>query len=550
MELVTVDYLRRGKMELELERIHSQYYKVNAPRGMSKERNELFRRLINRHSRMMPNFVFTNKHRDGKFTGVINVFTPTNFRAGHLQEVINFLDQSPVSWKWKDGKPNNLPFFDPTVDEDITKEDIEKFVKKYIKAIGEIFTAKTGKILEYRDYQVEAVYKCLKNKTGIVLSGTGSGKSFMISCVLSYLFSKKKIKRATIIVPRQSLIHQFRRNLQEFGFAPNSIGVFYSDEKELYLPITIATYTSLKNLSEEVEEEDDYFCKQDLVICDEVHCCATKKNIKMVCSFTNGQYYMGYTATLPNTELETEQIKSLFGEVVIKKEMKELYEVYNAVCKLNVGILKYDFGKVSLKSRIDKISSTSNYHAEMEWLAENDVMNKHLCKLIVNNVENGRNVVILTKRIEYANRIHDILDEMTAIPSYVIVRSGEKAKTLKQSEEILEKCRDKEERFIIISNAKLFSMGIDLSGIHMIVMLESGKSRVSILQSLGRSVRKGELKDIAYILDVSANMKYSINHLNERYKIYEKSEFEIMEKTIKLDVDEFDNKMKKLKEKY
>ena len=543
-------------MKLELEKIHSQYYKINAPRGMSKERDALFKRLINRYSRMMPNFVFTNKHREGKFNGVINIFRPSNFQAGHLQAVIDYMREMNIDWEWKDGKPNKLPYFDLEVDENITKEDIETFVKKYIKAISKIFKEKTGKELEYRDYQVEAIYKCIKNKTGIVLSGTGSGKSFIIAAVLSYLFSKKKVERATIIVPRQSLVHQFRRNLQEFGFSEKGIGVLYADEKELYRPITIATYPSLKSFSEEIEklkedgvDTDDYFCNQDIVMGDEVHCCATKKNMKMIHSFINAEYFMGFTGTLPNTELETEQVKSLFGDVVIKKEMKELNEVYDAVCKIQVGILKYDFGKVSIKSRIDRVVSTTKYHAEMEWLSNCDVMNEHICKVIIGNVNKGRNVVILTKRIEYANKLHDMLSEMTNIPTYIIVRSGDKSKTLKQSEEILEKCRVSGERFIIISNAKLFSMGIDLTHINMIAMLESGKSRVTILQSLGRSARKGELKDLAYLLDISANLKYNINHLNERYKIYEKAEFEVMEKTVKLEVDEFDEKMKKLKEK-
>ena len=67
--------------------------------------------------------------------------------------------------------------------------------------------------LEIRDYQIDAVVKCLRSKRRTLLSPTSSGKSLIIYLLLSWYKQK-----TLIIVPTTGLVQQFQSDLQSYGF--------------------------------------------------------------------------------------------------------------------------------------------------------------------------------------------------------------------------------------------------------------------------------------------------------------------------------------------
>jgi superfamily II DNA or RNA helicase len=56
-------------------------------------------------------------------------------------------------------------------------------------------------------------------------------------------------------------------------------------------------------------------------------------------------------------------------------------------------------------------------------------------------------------------------------------------------------------------------------------LLDSGKSFIKIIQSIGRSLRVAPDKGHAEIYDVCSNTKYSKKHLTKRKKIYDEVEY-------------------------
>jgi len=69
-----------------------------------------------------------------------------------------------------------------------------------------------------RDYQLEAFTHCVKNHRALILSPTGSGKSFVIY-LLSRLYSFNKTQRKVlIIVPTISLVHQMANDFSDYGY--------------------------------------------------------------------------------------------------------------------------------------------------------------------------------------------------------------------------------------------------------------------------------------------------------------------------------------------
>ena len=71
----------------------------------------------------------------------------------------------------------------------------------------------------------------------------------------------------------------------------------------------------------------------------------------------------------------------------------------------------------------------------------------------------------------------------------------------------------------------IFSTGIDISNINMVVFAAGGQSFIRIVQSIGRGIRLNKNKNKLLVIDVADQLKYGIKHLNNRKEIYSKEKF-------------------------
>ena len=84
---------------------------------------------------------------------------------------------------------------------------------------------------------------------------------------------------------------------------------------------------------------------------------------------------------------------------------------------------------------------------------------------------------------------------------------------------------------------------------HNIVFSSPSKSRIRVLQSIGRQLRKSEHKDVAKLYDIADDLSWkkyknhTLRHFEDRLKIYDSEGFE--HKVIKLNLKE-DSHGKKL----
>ena len=84
---------------------------------------------------------------------------------------------------------------------------------------------------------------------------------------------------------------------------------------------------------------------------------------------------------------------------------------------------------------------------------------------------------------------------------------------------------------ITIASYGTFSTGINIRNIHNIVLASPSKSRIRVLQSIGRGLRQGENKDSVLIFDIADDMtfrnqsNFTLNHFQERIQIYNTEQF-------------------------
>jgi type I site-specific restriction endonuclease len=75
------------------------------------------------------------------------------------------------------------------------------------------------------------------------------------------------------------------------------------------------------------------------------------------------------------------------------------------------------------------------------------------------------------------------------------------------------------------------STGVNIRRLHNIIFASPYKSRIKILQSLGRGLRTSEYKDKLDLYDMSDNFQYksaknhTLKHFMERIKIYNMEKF-------------------------
>ena len=98
--------------------------------------------------------------------------------------------------------------------------------------------------------------------------------------------------------------------------------------------------------------------------------------------------------------------------------------------------------------------------------------------------------------------------------------------------ESIRKIVEKEENAIIIASYGTFSTGISIKRLHNIVFSSPSKSRIRVLQSIGRQLRKSEFKEKARLYDIADDLSWksyqnhTLRHFVERIKIYESEKFE------------------------
>ena len=91
---------------------------------------------------------------------------------------------------------------------------------------------------------------------------------------------------------------------------------------------------------------------------------------------------------------------------------------------------------------------------------------------------------------------------------------------------------EKQENAIIVASFGTFSTGINIKRLHNIVFCSPSKSRIRVLQSIGRGLRTGDDKEIATLFDISDNMQwkskknYTLEHFAERVKMYNEEKFD------------------------
>lgn len=346
-----------------------------------------------------------------------------------------------------------------------------------------------------RPYQIAALRQLLADRRGIILSPTGSGKSLIMHLVVQYLNLP-----TLIVVPTTSLVAQLRNDFISYGVDASDIHTITAGQsKTTAAPITISTWQSIYELP------PSYYAKFQCVFVDEVHLAKSKSLSGLMEKCVSVPYRFGCTGTLDDTQAHQLILEGLFGAVTRVTTTHQLMQQQH-LTPLRVklcGIVYPDAVKKSLRG--------ASYQDEVEYL----VTSPERLEIVARTAARAKgNVLVLFNFIEkhgvpLFDRIqHLVVDREVHFISGSV--PGEERERVRQ-------WVNQNDRQIIVASYGTFSTGIDLPKLDTLIFASPSKSKVRVLQSIGRSLRLHRDKTHATLVDFVDDLRTG-THVNHTFR--------------------------------
>ena len=161
------------------------------------------------------------------------------------------------------------------------------------------------------------------------------------------------------------------------------------------------------------------------------------------------------------------------------------------------------------------------------FIVKDVVRNDKIVDDIKSEFENGKNILVLTERIEHMEYFKEKLCELTN--NLFIYHGGLGKKVLKKYDELKEEIISNNDNKIIIATGSYIGEGFDDSTLDVLFLTMPISGITKVTQYTGRLHRKNKLKKEIIVYDyVDDNFKQTRNMFEKRKKTYEKLGYEII----------------------
>lgn len=354
----------------------------------------------------------------------------------------------------------------------------EEYTDEYLKSLLPSFN--------YVDHQIQSLKAILKTSYGIIEAATGSGKTETFIAII------KLTKLPTlIIVNRVSLALQTYERIKKAGI--NDVGICYGkgykDGK-----VMVSTIGSIKKITA--------LNRFKLLVVDECHHMQSKVYQDFLKS-TSFPLRYGFSAT-PNSgdKHKWAMIKQFLGNVICNIEASKLIE------KEVIALPIIKFIKVNCQETM------SWPEANYRCIIGNNQKNNLIKKIVE---EHKLPTLILIRNIEHGELLNELIKDSVFV-------SGKDEPETRQK--IIKDFSSGVINTVISSN--IFNEGISINEIRLLIIASGGKSKIEVIQRLGRCFRIMPDKKEALVFDFfDEGNKYTERHSRQRINIYKKAGFKV-----------------------
>lgn len=406
---------------------------------------------------------------------------------------------------------------------DVPSMDMVEFVEANKEILG-----KSGYVP--RDYQEKAVFEALDKRHGILECCTSSGKSLMIYLIIRHLL-RRGLKHVLLCVPNVSLVNQMYSDFKDYGWEDiedHCETLFAGEEPTFEKPVLISTWQSLQS------KETTFFDMFTGVIYDECHSSKAVVVNKILKACENSIWRIGTTGTLPTSRADLLTIASVLGSVLFRITSKELIDRGYLTRMVVAGLfVKYPF-------EFTKRIRGADYVNEVKEFEECDARQRAI-ETILRHTKPEHNLLVLVNHIEHLEKVVKYIRDK--FPDRTVETIDGKVGAKRREE--IRRSAENMEGLVIVATYGTCSTGINIRKLHGIVLYSNSKSKIRVLQSLGRGLRKHDTKDKVVLYDVVDDCRYTkrtgtifqnrvFEHWLERRKFYEQEGYPIT--TLEIDV--------------
>ena len=344
-------------------------------------------------------------------------------------------------------------------------------------------------------------------------------------------------RKICLIVPSTSLVEQMISDFDDYSKDDPS---FNARElvKSLYAKtntdpfneqVVVSTWQSLMHYDKELMET------WDVVLNDEVHGAQSKVVSDIVGKAKNAPYKIGTTGSLSGKDMHEFILTGLFGKIYQVTTTKDLQDE-GTLSQMRIFMITLKHNKDAVKSFYNKIYNATNkkptYADEVDYLCDDPRREKFVRNLAC--ACKGVTMVLFNRKKQGLD-LYNLIKEKVGDTRAVFHIDGDvDAET---REKIRKEIFDKNDA-ILCASAQTSATGLNIPSIANVILCPS-KSRIRNLQSIGRSLRLSEKKEIATIFDIVDDFSsyrriksYSVKHGLDRYELYQEQGFDIAFKTI------------------
>lgn len=381
-----------------------------------------------------------------------------------------------------------------------------------------------GTSYEPRAYQNDYVVNALRRRRSLSLSPTSSGKSFiqyLIACHYRLVLGL----RVLIIVPTTSLVDQMAGDFVDYGCKRNLIYTIRGgvDKENVKEPIVISTWQSLAKLPKE------WFDKFGVVFGDEAHLFTAKSLVGIMEKMPDCRYRHGFTGTI-SKESKTHKLvlQGLFGTVHEVVTTSDLIED-GTVATFNVKALVLNHSattKGELRAKQRGTDKARRYALEKDYLANMEKRNLFIRNLIW-SLKDQNNLILFDLVEKHGKVLAPLLEKDGRILHFI--HGGVNTTQREHIRHMIE--NDPLKRHDILASYGTFSTGVNLKKIDNAIFASGYKSEIKVLQSIGRTLRKGNGADNAILYDITDDLSvndvdnYTLQHFKKRIEIYSEQNF-------------------------
>jgi|694.fasta_scaffold00051_19 superfamily II DNA or RNA helicase len=476
---------------VHLEYVDNVYSRLVCEPGILREVSDHF-------TYFAPNYKFHPKFRSRVWDGKI--------RLVNLQSGLVYAGLAKRIKKFCDSRNYQFTFDRELVYDNVSEHEILSHINKL----------KIPEKFDKRDYQIESVIKCIRTGRRTLLSPTSSGKSLIIYFIATWYSKHKKL----IIVPTIQLVNQMEGDFRDYGFKgkihKSTDGL--SRENNIDADVVITTWQSLNNGKTKMKPQ--WYKQFGVVFGDEAHGAKATSMIEIMCNLKDCKYRFGTTGTLDDQPLNQATIEGLFGPQYSSISTKEMIERgFASKLKIKCIVLRYQKHETQIVKDMD-------YNSEVDFLVNHNKRNEFIKNLTLSL--KGNRLVFFRLR-DHGERIYSELQDSEVSNVFHIDGTVDV-----ESREDIRKTMETTNDAILVASLGTTSTGTNIKRLHHMIAASPSKSKIKVLQSIGRMLRLHEEKeqkgailyDIVDDLSHGKKQNFTLKHFIERCKIYDQEQFE------------------------